>query len=115
MPGGQGEDGRVRCDWSLAGSERLRAYHDEESGEPPRALRRREPPRTRAGPRAPPAPPPRGPSPRRDAEPRRPPPAPDPATPPKRTGHADASAAPPPTPRAAAEGEAPSPDEPEKA
>ena len=36
MPGGQGEDERVRCDWSLAGSERLRAYHDEEWGVPVR-------------------------------------------------------------------------------
>ena len=36
MPGGQGDDGRVRCDWSLSGSERLRAYHDDEWGVPVR-------------------------------------------------------------------------------
>ena len=36
MPGGQGDDGRVRCDWSLYGSERLRTYHDEEWGVPVR-------------------------------------------------------------------------------
>ena len=30
------EDGRPRCDWSLAGSERLRAYHDEVWGVPVR-------------------------------------------------------------------------------
>jgi DNA-3-methyladenine glycosylase I len=36
MEHGLVEDGRPRCDWSLAGSERLRAYHDEEWGVPVR-------------------------------------------------------------------------------
>jgi DNA-3-methyladenine glycosylase I len=36
MERGSVEDGRPRCDWSLAGSERLRAYHDEEWGVPVR-------------------------------------------------------------------------------
>ena len=30
------DDGKARCDWSTAGSERLRAYHDEEWGVPVR-------------------------------------------------------------------------------
>ena len=40
MERGLVEDGRPRCDWSLAGSERLRAYHDEEWGVPVRDDRR---------------------------------------------------------------------------
>ena len=36
MEHAQVEDRRPRCDWSVAGSERLRAYHDEEWGVPVR-------------------------------------------------------------------------------